>query len=172
MLNPFNRGGAGQTPDMSAYDFSQNKGAWDVGQTPGADERVRQALEAEAWPYEISPNHNFRVIVNYSGEGRTQLVFVASQTSAVRGREWRKVWSKAFEVIGRLAWEQALALLLDSDRHARGGWYIEEWDGNTAAFFQVSLPADATPADLEDTIYTVAEVADEMEKATVGTDAN
>jgi hypothetical protein len=166
MLNPFSRDRSGQTPDPSAYSFGQ------VPATSGADERVRRTLEAINWSYEVSPFHNFRVIANYSGEGRSQLVFIASETGTYRNREWRKVWSEAFDVAGRLPWEQALALLIDSDRHPFGGWYIEEANGRTAVYFQMSLPADAPPAELEDAILLVAQVADEMEKATVGTDAN
>ena len=138
------------------------------------DPRVRQALEAVGCGYEFDPYNPslYRVIIGYAAERRSQLVMVSSQTWPWRGREWRKVWSKALDAPGPLDWGTALRLLRDSDRPPFGAWYADELESHTRAFFQASVPAVAPPEALREAIHLVAEVADDMEKALLGTDRN
>jgi hypothetical protein len=174
MRNPFSSNAFGQTPDASAYSFGQPPGDHPPPPaTEGApDERVRQALEMLGFDYTVSPLHNFRIVVSWADEGRTQAVAIGSHTSTFRGREWRQVWSDAFSVSGKLSWAQALWLLNDGDRHAFGGWCIAEDGGQTRVYYTAPVPADASSSELHDAIGMAAEQADELEKATLGTDTN
>ena len=137
----------------------------------GPDMRVARALEATGTPYRIAGAF-FSVTITYPAEGRSQMVLISSRTQSSGTREWRKVWSEAFDVAGTLSWEQAMMLLKKGDNTAFGGWYVSEDAGRSSVNFQASVPADAWPAELEDAILMVAEAADDMEKAVLGTDAN
>ena len=97
-------------------------------------------------------------------------VIVASQTRTSRGREWRRLWSWAFDVPGRLPWDQALALLDESNLPLLGSWFTSVENNTTSVGFHMRVPADAPPAELDAAIQAVAEAADDLEKATVGTD--
>ena len=165
MRNPFDRSAFGQAPDPAAYLIGRPQAG-----AGAPDERVRQALDAINCGYEIDKSSRYHIIIRYPAEGRTQLVLVASQTTIYREREWRKVWSNAFQVTGRLSGDQALMLLSDSDKYPLGAWCIEESDGKTTVFFQISLPADAVPTELDNAMLLAAEAADDMEKNMVGTD--
>lgn len=175
MRNPFSSNPYGQTPDPSAYSFGQTPGAGQAqstGQT-APDERVRGALVSLQYPnIVVSEYNNFHVTLKWSSDGRSQMIVINSWTTTYRGREWRKVWSEAFSVEGPLPAKQAQALLVASDRWAIGGWYAYEDAGRTGVCYQVSVPADAQPFELEDAIQMAGAAADDMEKATVGTDTH
>ena len=164
-MSLFNRSKTGQVPDQPAY--------LTAAPTPnGADERVKRALDAEDFDYKISEQGNFRVVLRFSDEDRTQLTIINSKTRTFRGKEWRKVWSEAFDVTGRLSCDQAIELLADSDCHVFGAWCINERDGKTSVYYQVSVPADASPTELHHAISLVSSIADDMEKDILGTDDN
>jgi hypothetical protein len=167
MRNPFSRDTFGQPPDPSAYGVSQAA----MGAV-APDERVRRALEATDYPYTLTPNHNFNVTLNYTSQGRTQVVYIASGTQTLRDQEWRRVWSWALTVPGSLGWDQALALLDEDNVPPLGSWFTSVADGKTSVGFHLRVPADATPAVLDAAIQAVAEAADDLELSSVGTDEN
>lgn len=174
MLNPFGRSPNDQF--VNPNPFSQPLGLPPATSSPAAsshdaDERVARALESEQFEYEINDNGNYRVVVKFSEDNRTQLTIIGSKTQTWRGVHWRKVWSKAFQVKGQISHKQALDLLADGDGRVFGGWCIEQSDGQTRVYYQTSVPADASPAELHHAISLVAGVADDMEKKVLKTDA-
>jgi hypothetical protein len=137
-----------------------------------ADARVKAALDAEKITYEISPAKNFRVIFDYTDDKRSQLVIINSSTSDFHGVSWRDVYSEAFSVKGPLSAQQANALLADSDTHVFGAWCTDQKEGMTHVYYQVAIPATASPKDLHNAISLVASAADEMEKKITKKDDN
>lgn len=136
------------------------------------DERVRLALTVADYTPQENSAHDFNVTINYSSDGRSQLIYIGSGTQTNRDREWRRVWSWAFDVPGKLPWDQALALLDPTKRPMIGSWFTLETDDTTSVGYQIMVPAGASPSELDAAIQTVAEWADDLEKATVGTDIN
>lgn len=139
---------------------------------PAADAAVGKALKAEQLPYEVSDQGNFRIVLTFQEDKRSQLVIVNSNTSEFRGRKWRNVYSQGFSVPGKLSAEQATQLLVDSDAHVFGAWCAEQKDGKTYVYFQTQVYADATPKDLHNAVSLVAIAADEMEKKVTKKDDN
>jgi hypothetical protein len=166
MNNPFSRVNFGQATDPSAYGFTPAQTG-----LSGPDERVRRALEGASTPFQVTPAHNFGVTLIYSQEGRSQLVFIGSETHISWQREWRRVWSWAFEVQGKLPWDKALTLMDEKNRKPVGSWFLCDEGGKTSVGYHMMVPADASPAELDAAIQSVGEYADDMEKMTVGTDA-
>lgn len=167
MNNPFRRVSFGQTPDPSAYGTTSP-----AASSPDApDERVRRGLEATSTPYQVTPGHNFGVTLRYSEDARTQLVFIGSDTQTLLRGEWRRVWSWSFAGPSPLPWDKALSLLDEKHRRAVGSWFVSVEGSQTSVGYHMMVPADASPEELEDALQAVGAIADEMEKATVGTDA-
>ena len=122
MRNPFSRDAFGQGPDMSAYSVGQGQTA--TGTAP--DERVRTALQAAGYSSPlVTEAHNFTVTLNCA-DGRTQQIFIASPTQTVRGREWRRVYSWAYDAAGGLSLEQAAALLDEAKTPVLGSWFLSQ----------------------------------------------
>jgi hypothetical protein len=167
MRNPFSRDAFGQGPDMSAYNVGQGQtGAGAVS----PDERVRTALQAAGYGNPlVTEAHNFTVALNCA-DGRTQQIYIASQTQTVRGREWRRVYSWSYDAAGGLSLEQASALLDEAKTPVLGSWFTSQGDERVWVGFQIMVPADCPPEELDAAIYEVAWEADVMERASVGTD--
>jgi hypothetical protein len=170
MRNTFSRDAFGQAPDVSAYNVGQG-----AAQPVTPDERVRLALEAANYPFLVTPGHNFTIPFTLTvgqDKERTQRVYINSVTCAVRGREWRRVYSYAFSLEGGLTLDRARALLDEGNMPQLGSWYVNESEGRTWVGFNLALPADCPPAELDAAIRTVAVEADAMERDSVGTDDN
>lgn len=132
---------------------------------------VPQALVAEKLDYETTRRGNYRVTLKFT-DGRQQQTVVEAGTKSYRGADWRKVYSEAFYVSGPLSQTEANDLLADADDWVFGGWCTEQNGGNTHVYFQASVPAGASPADLHHAISLVSGAADVMEKKVLGTDTN
>lgn len=164
MRNPFLRNISDQKPTIPAHAADQD------GSKP--DERVRLALEMTGYVPLTNRINDFFIAIDYSGDRRSQQIFIGSKTQTSIDREWRQVWSWAFSVPGKLPWDQALALLDESNRPLIGSWFTQETDGSTDVGYQVAVPADASHTELDIVIQMVSEIADDLEKATIGTDDN
>jgi hypothetical protein len=131
-----------------------------------ADAGVRSKLEAANVPFEVDSDGDFKVVVNYKSEGRTQLVYVRSAIETWGKYRVREVWSYAYEgefnaLIGNRLLESSYKLKL-------GSWTKQ----NNRALMVVKIDANATSEELQNAISFAAEVADEMEKElTDGKDA-
>ena len=130
------------------------------------DARVRSRLEAGNVPFEVDSDGDFKVVVNYKSEGRTQLVYVRSAVETWGKYHVREVWSYAYEgefntLVGNRLLEASYKLKL-------GSWVKQ----NNRALMVVKIDADADAEELQNAISFAAEVADEMEKElTDGKDA-
>ena len=130
------------------------------------DASVKAALEAGNVPFELDADGDYKVLVNYKSEGRTQLVYVRSGIETWGKHRVREVWSYAYEgdfnaLVGNRLLEASHALKL-------GSWVKQ----NNRALMVVKIDADATGEELSNAISFAAEVADEMEKElTDGKDA-
>ena len=130
------------------------------------DAGIRAKLEARNVPFEVDSDGDFKVVVNYKSEGRTQLVYVRTAIETWGKSRVREVWSYAYEgefnaLVGNRLLEASYKLKL-------GSWVKQ----NNRALMVVKIDADADAEELQNAISFAAEVADEMEKElTDGKDA-
>lgn len=133
-----------------------------------ADPRVREALDAEGWSYDIDSDDDYRLVVSFQDTDRTQLVYVISQTYTVDGLEIREVWSPVYRppsgtsevppAIAQWALRSAWSLKLGSMAA----------DGQGVVYFVAKVDASASPEVLSKIIRVAASTGDdlEMEKST------
>jgi hypothetical protein len=127
---------------------------------PDHDERVKQQLDAEGWTYEIDEDGDFKMVVGFDDEDRSQLVYVISTTMESGDLEVREVWSPVYTTDGPLpakiarwaldrAWDQIVGSLASN-----GG----------TVYFVAKIDAKAPPEVLSRIIRVAASTGDELEK--------
>ena len=136
-----------------------------------ADPRVRRALEALGLEYEVDDDGDYRVIMAWSEDERSQLVFVNSKTETLGDAEIREVWTVGYKKeTDALAHRVAVKLLEETSSYKIGAWEVV-WRGETVlAVLNAKIPADATAKYLGEVINVVSATADEIEKELLTTD--
>jgi hypothetical protein len=123
--------------------------------------RAEQQLKKADLRYKVTPLNNFSLLIE-TKDKRDQEVFVTSSTEKYRDMEVREVWSKAMTTPGDVPADIAVRLLSATPK--MGGWHIEKMEkGGYLIYFVAHIAADCPAKTLEDTIFFVANVADEME---------
>ena len=124
------------------------------------DARVADRLDQEGLKYEVDLNGNYKLTFNYQAEGRTQLVFVSSDTQTVGGLAIREVFSPAgwVEKDG-IDGAKALELLEESGSNKVGSWELR--DG--VIFFVVKVLDSISAAELNTLLGVVSQTADDKE---------
>lgn len=134
------------------------------GSAPTADVRVATALQEAGLKYEIDQDGDYRMLIDYASEERSQLVWANSQTYSLGDAiEVREVWSVAYEVPTVLPVTLANQLLQRNFDQIMGTWQIMTINGGSYVVFAAKIPADLPAEQLAAIIYTVAETADEFE---------
>ncbi|PEN12522.1 hypothetical protein CRI94_13425 [Longibacter salinarum] len=126
------------------------------------DTRVKKALDAEDWNYEIDDDGDFKMVVGFEEEDRSQLVWVISNTLENQGLEIREVWSPVYK--------SETSTLPDEIAQ----WAIEaSWDmvvgslaadGSGTVYFVAKIDAEASSEVLSKMIRIAAGAGDELEK--------
>lgn len=130
-----------------------------------ADASVQARLEARGIKYTVDADGDYKVTYNFSGEGRTQLVFVSGSTQSVGGFLVREVFAPAARADhDPIDGQRALDLLRDSRLKKLGGWELH----GDVLYFVLKLPDTMGGAELESAMDIAASVADEMEKEISG----
>jgi hypothetical protein len=133
------------------------------------DASVKAALEAADVPYELDSDGDYKVLVNYESEGRTQLVYVRSAVETWGKHRVREVWSYAYEAPSEQFGALVANRLLDASNQVKLGSWVKQ---KKRALMVVKIDANASAEELANAISFAAEVADEMEKElTDGKDA-
>jgi hypothetical protein len=134
-----------------------------------ADPRLVNALKAAGYKFEETDRGVLKLFFDIS-DGRSQQVFVASQTQKTGALETRKIWSTAMKSQDALAAPMANKLLMDSDKVAFGGWELVKWPDGYRVLFVAAVPADLSSDGLKTAIRMVFSKADSMEKELTGED--
>lgn len=131
-----------------------------IGSAAASDASVKKRLDARGMKYEVDADGDYKVIYNYSKEGRTQLVFVSGGTEEVGGFKVREVFSPAARVEkDDIDGAKALELLSESRKNKLGSWEL----AGDVLYFVVKLPDNLTAEQLEAAMDIVAETADDKE---------
>lgn len=136
-----------------------------------ADPRVKDALEAAGLKYSINSSNNYKVVYRMDSDpDRSHLAFIVSKTSTYRDLEIREIWSVA-AILESYPDEELVHRLLAMNSTAKlGAWAIEASEGEVWIMYTVKVPYDLSPDELNDAIYFVAEVCDELESELTGAD--
>jgi len=139
-------------------------------ETPsGADPRVAAALEAAALTYTLDEG-DFRLEYDVD-EGRSQRVWVASETARIDQLEIRDVWSVAARGQGEVPADLARMLLKENVRMILGAWQVNQSQDEYLVVFSAQVDAAADAATLQTAIEVVMFSADRIEKQQSDKDA-
>lgn len=145
--------------------FSQIGG----NRTAPSDNRVKKILDASEAVYEIDEDGDFKVLIAFDND-RSQIAYINSSCENLDNLEIREVWSIAYIADGRIPEEVLRVMLKQNQSMILGAWRLVELPGSDFAIFAVQIDADADQDSLRTALQTVTTVADEFEKAIVGTD--
>lgn len=124
-----------------------------------ADASVATRLDARGIQYEVDEDGDYKIILAYEDEGRTQLVFVSGGTEAIGGFTLREVFAPAARLSDGVDGDRALALLAESRTNKLGSWEI----GGDLLYFVIKLPDNVDAAQLEMAVNIAGAAADDME---------
>lgn len=131
-----------------------------VSAAQAADPVVTALLDQAKVGYELDADGDYKMVVEWTKEDRSQLVFVSGKIEEVGGLRVIEVFSPALAV-GDDPMKEGLArdLLGRSWTSKIGSW---EFDGRYV-YAVAKVPASVSASDLSRMIDVIAEVADELE---------
>lgn len=125
-----------------------------------AADSVEARLKAADIRYEVDKDGDYKVVVSYEDENRTQLVFVSGRTEQVGDLRIREVFAPAAKVdAAGVDAARANALLQDNYKKILGHWALS--DGYLV--YVIQLPDSTDAAGLRKALEIAAQVADDME---------
>ena len=135
---------------------------------PKSDARVRAALNEAGLKFEVDSDGDYRVILKYESSGRSQLVFINSDTEKFENMEIREVWSIGAESKSGFTRPQLESLLKLNNGYKMGSWRLTS--NGQRAIFCVTASARANAESLKAIADLVARATDELEREWLGTD--
>ena len=142
------------------------------GTRKAGDARVKAILDQLGYKYELTSNGDFKLIPIKTEDGRSQLVYVNSDTQQYSSLEIREVMSPAYLSNGPLSAAVANRLLRENSEVKFGAWRVELHNNGQKylALFAVQIAANSDAETLRLAIKSVLLIADRMEKELTGTD--
>ncbi len=134
---------------------------------------IKAQLDSMSASYTITEAGRFKVEypVDFSVDGRTQLVFIDSKTQNFFTEDVLEIWSPVYSCRGPLSAEIANKLLKDNSEHLVGFWEVNtDSEGASFVLFKTVYEAEAIKKWFSLHIYYIASTADEMEKKLTGED--
>jgi hypothetical protein len=124
------------------------------------DASVEDRLAAMDIKYEIDDDGDYKIVVNWEKEQRSQIVFVSGKTEEVGGLVIREVFAPAAIVSQHdITGKKALTLLEESGKTKLGSWEIR----GGVVYFVAKVLDDLSAKRLDAVITVVSETADDME---------
>lgn len=131
-----------------------------------ADQRIKKALDELDVKYMIDDDGDYAITITYEAEGRSQLVYVVSETDSIEGFEIRDVFSYAVRDKAPTL-EMTSGLMRTSNKSLIGAFEMTS-GGNI--LYIAKIPANLPPKQLHGIIRAVAAYADDAEKEILGSD--
>lgn len=131
-----------------------------------ADQRIKKALDELDVKYVIDDDGDYAITITYEAEGRSQLVYVVSETDSIEGFEIRDIFSYAVRDKAPTL-EMTSDLMRTSNKSLIGAFEMTS-GGNI--LYIAKIPANLPPKQLHKIIRTVAAYADDAEKEILGSD--
>jgi hypothetical protein len=140
-----------------------------VGERQESDQRVKTVLDRLDLSYTIDAGGDYRML-NSLGNGRSQVVFVNSETCTYGNMEIREIWSVGCIQAEPFATSVMRALLVENRQKKLGAWEIANVGGKEALVFTIRIAADADDTSVRYAILAAQENADEKERVLTGGD--
>lgn len=130
-----------------------------------ADPRVRRLLDQLGYKYSIDDDDDYKLTLPVGDNGRTQLMFINSETNSYGNIEVRELWCYCYYSEEEPSRALCMKLLQDNSKKKFGAWEIaySSSSGKYSAAFNVKLAPDIDAETLKDAIQMAIEAADEME---------
>lgn len=138
-------------------------GAAQVGAKKEGDARVQKLLDQAELKSTIDNDGDYR-LHNDVGDGRSQLIWILSNTSELRDLEIREVWSIAHKSKTPFDADVANQLLAENCQTKIGAWQMRKMGEDFVAVFSAQIAADTDFESLVTVIDAVATTADNMEQ--------
>lgn len=137
-----------------------------------ADPRVKEQLEAEDIPYEISDDGVYVIAKQDEEDEEPTLVFINSETNVICGQEWREISSIAMIHDGPLELHMTHDLLFRNALTLFGSWRLVPADSNQLlVVFHTRVATDCKPEVLSEyLVEVVAEVEEFLDNFDWGDD--
>jgi hypothetical protein len=124
------------------------------------DASVEKRLDANGTKYEIDEDGDYKIVISWSKEERSQIVFVSGKTEEVGGLVIREVFAPAaFVDKDGVTGTKALALLEAAGQTKLGSWEIR----GGVVYFVAKVLDDISAERLDSVIAIVSETADDKE---------
>ena len=128
------------------------------------DPRIEDLLGQLELSFSLTEDNAYKLTLEV-GDGRTQLLFINSQTETYQNTEIREIWSPAYRSDRAIQPHLANRLLKESHRKKIGAWQVSK-SAEDAYYvtFVAKMPADLDIQSLLNTLIMVVESADEIER--------
>ncbi len=136
-----------------------------------SDPRVAAMLKNMNIAYQVTSNGNYEIEYDLAS-GRTQYVYIMSETQKYRGMEVREIWSNAGVMEEDPDFDLLYALMEESGSNKIGAWALEKNDEGILLYYSIKLPLSHSADDLRQSISFAAEVADSWESDLFEDDVN
>lgn len=122
---------------------------------------LEQKLKSAELPFEVDKDGDFKVLVNWQQEKRSQLVFLSAKLDEYGGVQFYTAFAPAFmsKDGASLDSERLRKLMELNSTYKFGAWALS----GKSVFYVAKLPATVDPAQLRKLLLAVAEQADNLE---------
>lgn len=133
------------------------------------DKRVQRLLDEAGLKWKIDDDGDFR-LHNEVEDGRSQLIWILSNTSDLRSLEIREIWSIAFKSKEPFSAETCRRLLTENGETKVGSWQMRKMGDEYVAVFSAQIAANTDAETLVTVIDAVSQTADNLESELTGKD--
>lgn len=136
------------------------------------DARIRERLEQTDLKFEIDGDGDFKLLFEYD-DGRSQIVFINSQTETYEDLEIREIWAVGYvpdKEDGKVPSDVSANLIRANSQIKMGAWQVQKLGGKEVGVFRATISADADKETILDTLRLVGISADEKEAELLGSD--
>lgn len=125
-----------------------------------ADPSVEARLNARGTKFTVDDDGDYKVVLNFTEEGRTQLVYVSGGTEEVGGTLIREVFAPAANIkTDGVTGAVALELLSESRTKKVGAWEVS----GDYLYYVIKIPDSIDAAQLAALIRVAGSIADDKE---------
>jgi hypothetical protein len=129
------------------------------------DASVEKRLESQGTKYEVDEDGDYKIVIGWDKEQRSQIVFVSGKTEEVGGLVIREIFAPAAIVDDHgINGTKAMALLEASGQTKFGSWEIR----GGVVYFVAKVFDDISAERLDSVLAIVSETADDKEMELTG----
>jgi acid stress-induced BolA-like protein IbaG/YrbA len=125
-----------------------------------SDKGLEKRLTDQGYTFEIDSDGDYRLVVSWNTDQRSQIVFVSGGTEELGALAIREIFAPAANVKKhRITGAKALELLAHAGDMKVGSWEIR----GDIVYYVATVPDSLSAAELDKIITVVAEIADNKE---------